>query len=145
MRQNFYSGGLLQPRLKSIQIFTPHACAAGVKYYCLLLARKLLPDLNIYVSVWCMKNCLLYSSNCWTLFTSSANCHFPFSMPVVYRPHPFCWLASMVFMHSRSNIIGTRDNYVLLELDLVFVSFLCTCVTWINEIVLFSPILAVMH
>ena len=27
-------------------------------------------------------------------------------MPVVYWPHPFCWLASIVLMHSRSNIIG---------------------------------------
>ena len=64
-----------------------------------------------------MKYCLLYSSNCWTGFTSSENHHLPFSMPVVYWPHPLYWPASILLLRSISK--HWRVGYVLLEYYLV--------------------------
>ena len=32
--------------------------------------------------------------------------HFPFSMPVVYQPHPFYWPANIVLVRSRSTVVA---------------------------------------
>ena len=83
----------------------------------LSLARKL-PDLQIYASVHdvittnpeiSMKNCLLYSSDCTTWFTSSTNRAFSLQHPCGLPTAPI-FLAGYYSAHAqyRSKIIGTR-------------------------------------